>query len=115
MGSIDIFKALPTLLSSVVNKSEQHQEKNCGECQESNRRLLGEKQICYLCAMQPPEGGIFFVFVSIEWKAFLPFLAFQKKLEKKNSPRAKESNNLARLFFTNESFVWQNRVWDAPQ
>ena len=24
-----------------------------GECWESNPRLLGEKQVCYLCAMQP--------------------------------------------------------------
>ena len=53
MGLIDIIKPLSTLLSSAVNKSQQHQEKNSREHRESNPRLLGEKQVCYPCAMQP--------------------------------------------------------------
>ena len=54
MGLIDIFKPLSTVLNSAVNKSQQHQEKNSWEHQESNLGLLGEKQVCYLCAMQIP-------------------------------------------------------------
>ena len=44
MGSIDIIKLLSTALSSAVNKSEQHQEKNSWEYRVSNPGLLGEKQ-----------------------------------------------------------------------
>ena len=44
---------LSTVLSSAVNKSQLHQEKNAWDCWESNPGLLGEKQGCYLCAMQP--------------------------------------------------------------
>ena len=54
MGSIDISKPLSTALSSAVHKSQQHQEKNSWECWVSNAGLMGEKQECYLCAMQPP-------------------------------------------------------------
>ena len=55
MGSIDIIEALSTLLSSAANKSLQHQEKNSWDCQELNLGPLGEKQECYLCAMQSPK------------------------------------------------------------
>ena len=51
MGSIDIFKPLSIVLSSAVKS--QHQEKNSWECQELSSGLLGEKQVRYLCAMQP--------------------------------------------------------------
>ena len=54
MGLIDIIKPLSTVQSSAINKSQQHQEKNSWECQELNPGLLGEKQICYIRAMQPP-------------------------------------------------------------
>ena len=55
MGTIDIIKRLSTLISSAVNKSQQHQDKNSWECRESNPGLLGEKQVCHLCAMQAPQ------------------------------------------------------------
>ena len=42
----------PLFLSSAVNKPQQYQEKILWECQESNLGLLGEKQVCYLCAMK---------------------------------------------------------------
>ena len=51
MGSIEIFKPLSIALTSAVNKSQQHQEKNSWECQELNPELLGEKQVYYLCVM----------------------------------------------------------------
>ena len=51
MGSIDIFKPLSTVLSRAINKSQQHQDKNSRKCRESNPGLLGEKQVCYLCAI----------------------------------------------------------------
>ena len=53
MDWIDIIKPLSTVLSSSINKSQQHQEKNCWECRELNPGLLGEKQVCYLRAMHP--------------------------------------------------------------
>ena len=52
MGLIDIIKPMSTVLSSVVNKSPQDQEKNSNEHQESNPGQQGEKQVCCLCAMQ---------------------------------------------------------------
>ena len=36
-----------------INLSQPHQDKNSWEHQESNPVLLGEMQVCYLCAMQP--------------------------------------------------------------
>ena len=54
MGSIDIIKPLSNVLSSAINKSHEHQEKNTLECRELNLGLLGEKQVCYLSAMYPP-------------------------------------------------------------
>ena len=42
---------LSTVLSSAINKSQQHEEKNYWERRESNLMLLGEKQVCYLCAI----------------------------------------------------------------
>ena len=53
MGSIDIIKLLSTVLSSAINKNQQYKAKKCWQCQESNPGLPGEKQVCYLCAMQP--------------------------------------------------------------
>ena len=53
MGSIDIIKPLITTLRSAVNKSAQHQDKICRENWESNPGVLGEKRVCYICAMQP--------------------------------------------------------------
>ena len=53
MGFIGIFKPLSTVLRSVINKSRQHQGKNSCECRELNLGLLGEKQVCHLCALQP--------------------------------------------------------------
>ena len=47
MGLIDIIKPLSSVLSSAVNKSQQHQEKKSWESLELNRGLLGEEQICY--------------------------------------------------------------------
>ena len=58
MGSIDIIKPLSPFRRSAVNKSEQYQEKNYWERQESNLELLGEKPVCYLCAMKPPDHGL---------------------------------------------------------
>ena len=55
MGLIDVFKPLSTVLSSAFNKSQQHEEKNSWELRESNPELLGEKQVCHLCALQPPN------------------------------------------------------------
>ena len=46
-------KSQSTALSSAVNKSQQHQEKNSREHKEFNPGLLVKKQVCYLCAMQP--------------------------------------------------------------
>ena len=40
IGPIDIIKRLSTVLSSVINKSQQHQEK---KCRELSPGLLGEK------------------------------------------------------------------------
>ena len=56
MGLIDIIKPLSMDLRCAVNKSQQYQEKNSWECRESNPGLLGEKQVCYLCAMHPPKS-----------------------------------------------------------
>ena len=52
MGLIDIVEPLSPVPRSVFNKSQQHEEKHPWECQELNLGLLGEKQVCYLCAMQ---------------------------------------------------------------
>ena len=50
-----IWHYLSTVLSSAVDKSQQRLEKNSWEeHRESNLGLLGKKQVCYLCAMQPP-------------------------------------------------------------
>ena len=53
MSSIDILKPLWTVVSSVINKCQQHQEKNSWDCQESHLGPLGEKRECLLCALQP--------------------------------------------------------------
>ena len=61
MDLSDIIKFLSTVLSCAVNKSQQHQEKNYWERLKSNLGLLGEKQVCYLCAMQLPISVVVFV------------------------------------------------------
>ena len=59
MGSIDIIKCLSTVLSTAINKSQQHWKKNYWERGDSNPRLLGEKIERHLCAMHPPRLPIF--------------------------------------------------------
>ena len=54
MGLIEIITSLCTVLGSATNKFQQYLEKNCRECRETNPELLGEKQVSYLYAMQPP-------------------------------------------------------------
>ena len=54
MGLIDIIKPLSTPQNNAVNKSQQYQGKNSWEHRESNWGLLGETQVCYPCATQPP-------------------------------------------------------------
>ena len=54
MASIYIVKPLSSVQSNVVIKSQQHQQKNSWERRELNPRLLGEKQLCDLCAMPLP-------------------------------------------------------------
>ena len=63
MGLINIIKPLSTALSSAIDKSKQHEKKNSWERQQSNLGPLGEKQECYLCAMQPPVC-IFWIILS---------------------------------------------------
>ena len=47
MVLIDIIKPLSTVLSSAVNKSQQHQQKNSWERQELNPGLVGGEQVWY--------------------------------------------------------------------
>ena len=54
-GFIDIINPESTVLSSAIHKSQQHSEKNTWECKDLNPGHPGEKQVCYLCAMQPPR------------------------------------------------------------
>ena len=54
-----MIKPLSTVLSSAVNKSKQHQDKNSWEHRESNPGPLGEYQKCNFCARQPPCVSIF--------------------------------------------------------
>ena len=53
MGSIDIIEPLSIVLSSAINKSQEHEKINYWECWELNPGLQSQKQVCYLCAMQP--------------------------------------------------------------
>ena len=55
MSLIDIIKPLSTVLSSVVNKSQQHQEKIYWESRELNPGLLGEKQYATSLLFQSPR------------------------------------------------------------
>ena len=55
MGLTVFIKPLSTVLSSAVYKFQHREGKNYWECRESNLGLLGEKLVCYLCAMQPPN------------------------------------------------------------
>ena len=56
---------VPTVLSSTVDKSQQHQERNSGnkfwECRELNPGQLGEKRERYLCAIPPFQAYVMFV------------------------------------------------------
>ena len=58
MGSIDFFKPLFTILepAPLINLSniDNFSSEYVWECWETNPGLLGEKQVCYLCAMQTP-------------------------------------------------------------
>ena len=63
MGSIDIIKFLSTVLSTTVNQSQQHHQKNYWESRESKPTPLGAKQerypSCYAvpcadCTLQQP-------------------------------------------------------------
>ena len=67
MGSIDIIQPLST-----VNKFWQHQEKNYSERQEPNLGLPGEKQVCYLCAIQIPPP--------LQRDDYCDFLIFENEL-----------------------------------
>ena len=53
MGSISIIKALSTIRSSDINKSQHHLENNYRQSWESNPVQLVEKQVHYLWAIQP--------------------------------------------------------------
>ena len=57
MGSMDIIKPLSTVLSSVIDKSNQHQDK-VNKFRESNPGQLGEKRERYLCAMFPSKEAL---------------------------------------------------------
>ena len=57
MGLIDIVKPLCIVLSSAINKSQQHETNNSWKCRELNLWLVGEKRLSYLCALQPPAAG----------------------------------------------------------
>ena len=82
MGSIDVTKPLSTVLSSAVNKSHQHQEKNSWGCRESNPELVGERQICYLCAKHPPRRQYCFFFNPTKYWFFFT-VSFPGVAEKK--------------------------------
>ena len=70
-GSIDIIRPLFTVLSSVVNKSQQHWETFLGKPR-IKTWLQGEKQVCYLCAMQPATIPYFADnLASFEWISFV--------------------------------------------
>ena len=53
MGFIGFIKSLSNVLSSDVDKPQEHQEKDFWKCQESNPGLLGEKQLCFLSYAAP--------------------------------------------------------------
>ena len=57
MGSINIFKPLSTSFepAQLINHSNinNFSSEIFWECKDSNPGLLGEKQVCYLCAMEP--------------------------------------------------------------
>ena len=85
MGSMDIIKPLSTVLSSTVNKSKQS-VKNYWEHRESNRGLLCEKQVCYLCTMLP----------SFKWEGWW-LRADKKDLIESDSSEKDEDDGIAGL------------------
>ena len=52
MGLTNVSKPQSTVLSSTLNKSQQYQDP-LGNSEILIPRLLGEKQVCYLCTIQP--------------------------------------------------------------
>ena len=48
---INFRENMSTVASSAANRTQKHQEKNSWHRRELNPRLLGEKQVCHLCAM----------------------------------------------------------------
>ena len=66
MGSIDIIKPMSTVLSSAVNKSQQHQDKNSLERRELNLGPLGEKQECHPFVLSPRLGNLLFAIMPEE-------------------------------------------------
>ena len=62
---------MSTVLSSTVNKSQQHRIYSVNKLwkhQESNQGQLGEKPECYLCAMLPPPSAVAVVRPSLGMK-----------------------------------------------
>ena len=78
-------KPLPTVLSSAINKSQHHQEKNSWQCRELNPGLMAEKQVSSLCAMQPH---------SADFVCLMPIVNRNTHLKKKDF-RNKCSSRLA--------------------
>ena len=63
------------------------------ECRESNLGLLGEKQDCYLCAMQPPpklNNEFLTLQVIPEFVAMSALLEFGARLERKDEKECPE-------------------------
>ena len=56
MGLVNIFKPLSTFLLPPLLINLSKIEINYRVCRESNRGLLGEKQECYLGAIQLPQA-----------------------------------------------------------
>ena len=59
---IDIIKPLSNVISNAINKSPNIKRKINGpwECGDLSPGLLGERQVCYLCAVQQPETSKWF-------------------------------------------------------
>ena len=90
MSLIYIIEPLATVLSSAVNKSQQHREKNSWECQ----GLLGEKQVCCLCSKQPP---IFYDLISLGIYYSHDHSSQEVEEDEKNCNGGKENLNISLL------------------
>ena len=88
---LKLIKPLSTVLSSAVNKSQQHQEEHSWERWESNPGLLGEKQGCYLRAMQSPpqkkKRGNVLGLVNMKSKTASMLAIFMAARLRKKTPR----------------------------